>query len=487
MRAGFDAPPTEIKASQLADYYGLRWFHVYLLLTISLTVAASAAMLGSTPYMLDAIIYEFGISDEVAPLAMSMVFVGSILGVFCGGRLSDVIGRRNAMAVSLLTLMTLALLHLVIPHRCGFTVLLAIRLIIGIPYGGLLAQQMPTIMEYFPDYARGTAATLSGIGWNAGNLYLLTFMPVSGHATRHWRFYFSFGPVVPCLVCLVMLYFVPESPRWLLTQGLAKDAQDSLTVILTSMPVMGTAPVGPAPRIDTTDLDKLGTSSLAQLSTTKSIELLFSKRLWWVTVALSLLYGFFAGPSNVIFNWGPRIVEEVMGVDPGADFFRIAEYFGMAGTLASVVLIDQVSRRGLLAASFVLAAICYMALVMRGFHFDSVVVAWALRNFFDCLLWSVVTVFMSEVFPTILRGTGSGAVMVLGRATSVFMPVLAGVWISESVNAVLVATAISSGVCALLTMTIPRDLTCQPMDDAVILDDAAHMPLKSSMNSDYNP
>lgn len=487
MRVGFDAPPTSIKASQLAEYYGLRWIHVRLLTTVGMCVAVQAAMLGSTPYMLGAVTDEFDVSDEAAPLVMSIVFVGSILGVFLGGRLSDMIGRRSAMILSVMTVMVVGFTQVFVPHRNGFMVLLLIRLILGIPYGSILAIQAPMIMEFFPDYARGTAAALSGIGWNVGNLFLLAFIPVQGYKTAYWRSYFAIGPVVPSVLAMVMLHLLPESPRWLLTQGRTKEAENSLSDILTSMPIMGTAPVGQAPHIDTTELDKLGTSSLAQLSTAKSIELLFSSSLWWPTVALSLLYFLFAGPSNVAWTWGPQILEAIMRKDPGSDLYIVAEYFGVAGTLAAMALIDQVPRRGLLTLSFAFLGTCFTWLVIAGLNYNSVLVAWSLRSFFDCLLWGAITVFLSEAFPTLLRGTGSGVVMVGGRASSVFLPILAGVYITGSVNVILAAIAISCFVCFSLTMTISREFTGQPMDDGVSLDDAASMPLTSSTSTANSP
>lgn len=465
--------PLEIKASDLADSFGVRRFHALLLLASTMFVTVQGSVAGCTPYVMDSIKREYGISDAEVSLSVSAIILGSIPGVFIGGRLSDLHGRVRTLILCMVSTLILSLIHFVIPSGVpmGFPLLIAVRTLLGVPYGAQMSVQIPLLQEYFVDDLRGTAAAITPLGWNVGVLYVLTFMPVGdvgefGRVNSDWRVCFGLGPVVPVVLSLCMLWFIPESPRWLFTQGQTKLAQQSLNVIFTSQPIYGAAFVGQAPIVDATELTGSTAQSILGDSTLRMVKCLFSPSLFWTTVVSTLVYFLLAGPSNTLWTWGPLLLKTMTGSRPPKETFKLVETYGLLGTLTTIAVIDRVSRRALVSLAFGMSVLSIFALFL-GEHFqsDSVVIAWILQSYFQAILWCVVAVYISEAFPTVVRGTASGLVMLCGRAGSVFLPIIAGIWIRRSANVVLIATCIMFSVAALLALGIPRETSSLPMDD----------------------
>lgn len=461
--------PPDIKASDLANYYGLRWFHVYAFVTIVMVLAVQGAVGGPTPWLLDSIKNEFKVTDSQAVFAGSGVILGSIVGVFATGRMCDVIGRRFTMILCVFAMMTLSSAHVLIPGGStgAFFMLFVLRTLVGIPYGATLICTIPLLTEVFPDSFRGTVLPLSGIGWNLSVMYLVNCMPMFGDQVA-WRYVYSVAPLAPCLIALVMLHNLPESPRWLLTQGHTTEAQNSLSVIFASSPIYGTAFVGPAPNIDARDLKNAGTYDLAEESTMQTLRHMFSPCLLFVTVVTTLLYFLIAAGGNTLWAWGPDVIEILLGHEAPEVVFELAEASSIAGLLFCTVIIDQVPRRMFLSVFFALMAILIVIFSEgRGLGPRSVEVSWILFKFVDAVVWQLVPLCASEIFPTVLRGTALGFVMLVGRIGSVACPSMAGIWIRSNTHSVLHIMALSFCVGSGLSWAIPREMRSQPMEDTL--------------------
>ena len=75
----------------------------------------------------------------------------------------------------------------------------------------------------------GTAGLLFGVPYSLGYASSAVF----GYFFTHWR-HLQLVPTVPLLMYLIMIYFVPESPRWLVNQGRATEAEKILRAIATT-------------------------------------------------------------------------------------------------------------------------------------------------------------------------------------------------------------------------------------------------------------
>ena len=84
-------------------------------------------------------------------------------------------------------------------------------------------------MESISKQWRGTAGLLFAVPFSLGYASCAIF----GYFFTHWR-HLQLIPTVPMLMFLIMMYFVPESPRWLVNQGRAKEAETILRKIAKS-------------------------------------------------------------------------------------------------------------------------------------------------------------------------------------------------------------------------------------------------------------
>jgi MFS transporter, putative metabolite:H+ symporter len=156
--------------------------------------------------------------------------LGAVPGAFFWGWMGDRIGRRTvfmATAVNV-ALATSAMAFTREPGGwiSGSIFLAVFRFLVGFGNAGLIAVDIPLVQEFVPTSKRGWVAGLTTSLLPAGNLlgalagaYL---SPVIG-----WRGLFLVG-LLPTVLVLMIRYWVPESPRWLMRMGRGEEARKSL-------------------------------------------------------------------------------------------------------------------------------------------------------------------------------------------------------------------------------------------------------------------
>ena len=140
------------------------------------------------------------------------------VGAYLFGYLADRFGRRKLF---LLTLLLYGFFTFLTAFASGYFSFMALRLLAAIGVGAEYATTDAAISEFIPARHRGkTNATVMNF-WSAGailaallTLYLLNNLP---HDIA-WRAAFGFGALIALCTGLVRRY-IPESPRWLLSQG----------------------------------------------------------------------------------------------------------------------------------------------------------------------------------------------------------------------------------------------------------------------------
>merc|ERR1719487_2855825 len=113
-----------------------------------------------------------------------VVSLGGSVGVVVGGWLGDRMGRRYVVAWSLVMTVVFAGLHVAIPHGGSFVVMLALRALLGVPYGILAVIIVPYMIEFFSDDVRGCAACGINLGWPLGNVFGIQ---MTNFARGSWR------------------------------------------------------------------------------------------------------------------------------------------------------------------------------------------------------------------------------------------------------------------------------------------------------------
>lgn len=453
--------PKQICITQLGRYFGFRAFHVWLLIVAPLAQMPAAAIASVSPYLLETIQEEFDIEDSMLSLVCTGIILGSLPGVVLCGSICDRYGRKYTIVGCLCLITSLNLLCLFIPTgQAGFLSLVGLRILQGIPYAGLLLLVTPYVIEFTSDDMRGAFAVLVGIGWSFGSIAGLLTIEVFGK--HDWRLVFALAPVVPFAPGLIGMLLLPESPRWLRVMDMTEEAQRVLDGIFLSRPVMGQAYIGKAPEVTLEADNKSGPC----MSLCDVCSELFGPSLLRLTLITTSTYAILAGVGNSAEFWGPRILELVSGTaDVGLAVFQQCSLLSMVMMVVVALTVDTLGRRFLISAGFLMFAVTYVSFACVE-TLEAAKALWLVRAGLDALLWSTIVAYMTEAFPTSLRGSALGFTMVVGRLLSVAMPMLVGGLFSMvSINVLMLGFA-SAYFCAfLISFFIPDETAKHPTSD----------------------
>ncbi|CAH9061806.1 unnamed protein product [Cuscuta epithymum] len=149
----------------------------------------------------------------------SIITIGAMIGAISSGQIADLIGRKGAMRLSAVLCIAG---WLAIFYSMGSWSLDVGRFFTGIGIG-IFSFVVPVfIAEIAPKNLRGGLTTINQlmIVCGASVAYLLG-------AVMTWRYLALIG-ILPCMLLLVGLIFIPESPRWLAKVGREKDFEIAL-------------------------------------------------------------------------------------------------------------------------------------------------------------------------------------------------------------------------------------------------------------------
>ncbi|EFS29819.1 sugar porter (SP) family MFS transporter [Bacteroides sp. D2] len=339
--------------------------------------------------------------------------VGSIVGVLFAGILSDKLGRKLTMVISAVLFSTSAL-------GCAlcadFTQLVIYRIIGGVGIGVVSIVSPLYISELAVAQYRGRLVSLYQLAVTVGFLgaYLVNYQLLawaeSGtqlsvdwlnkvFITEVWRGMLGME-TLPAILFFIIIFFIPESPRWLIVRGKELKAINILEKIYNSI-----------------------TEAKSQLKETKSVLTSETKSEWSllmkpgifkaviIGVCIAIL-GQFMGVNAVLY-YGPSIFENA-GLSGGDSLFYQV-LVGLVNTLTTVlalVIIDKVGRKKLV---YYGVSGMVVSLILIGLYFlfgDSLGVSslfllvFFLFYVFCCAvsICAVVFVLLSEMYPTKVRG-----------------------------------------------------------------------------------
>ncbi|MBI1361199.1 MAG: MFS transporter [Alphaproteobacteria bacterium] len=170
---------------------------------------------------------QFHLTASQTGLLGASSFFGATLGLLVAGSVADRIGRRTIFVQVFWLFAILAGLSALVMN---FAQLFAVRFLLGVCIGADIAISIPFLAEISPRKSRGRwAGAVPQIAWTLGAMSSLAMAAVlitiaGEHA---WRWLFGFG-VVPALIILVGRHSVPESPRWLVSQGHFAEADAAM-------------------------------------------------------------------------------------------------------------------------------------------------------------------------------------------------------------------------------------------------------------------
>ena len=312
-------------------------------------------------------------------------------GIVCGW-LGDKIGRRQVLIIMILML-SLATGAMALTPEGGWIYLAVMRFIVGFGVVGVAAVDVPLLQEFVPAGKRGLISGLSTGLVPGGGLLAAALSATLGTAVG-WRGLFLFG-LIPALMALVIRFWVPESPRWLMSRGRVDEARRSLAWALQIPPEQIALPeVAPEPQ------------------KSNWIELFRYPR----SLVVSVLTGLSQTGTIGLQLWQVTLIVLVMKVTPAEASFLViwTTLLGIFGRGFGSWITDLLGRRpaGILCcvlAAATMSAAGYLHDVMLG----TVSVFYLLllvTSFFTNGNSAIVYPYMAEMWPLSIRASGFGFV-----------------------------------------------------------------------------
>ena len=309
---------------------------------------------------------QFGLSTGLEGWYVGCALIGSIIGVLVAGMLSDFLGRKKTMLIS-------AVLFSISAIGCAlsadFTQLVIFRIIGGFGIGIVSIVSPVYISEVSPAEVRGTMVSLYQLFITIGFLlaYLMNFLIMKGTSMPdYWRPMLG-AEAVPDLLFMVLIFFIPESPRWLAVRGQRKDNSEAW-------------------------------AALREKGILKAV---------LIGSAIAIL-GQFMGVNAVLY-YGPKIFADAGFQDPLFSTVLVG-VVNMLTTVIALAIIDKVGRKNLVWWGVGGMIFC---LLMIGLYFlpSTSLPTWFMLTFFLLYVFctaisisAVVFVLLSEMYPNRVRG-----------------------------------------------------------------------------------
>ena len=351
---------------------------------------------------------QFSLSASGEGWYVGCALIGSIIGVLCAGSLSDYIGRKITMLISAAFFSISAIGCAV----CGsFDALVAFRIIGGVGIGIVSIVSPIYISEVSPAKIRGTLVSLYQLAVTAG--FLLAYLanwaidagidPSAAADAGLWSRMFNAeawrgmlgSETLPALLFLFIIFFIPESPKWLIIKGKPNEATAVLSRILGSEDEIGA--------------EVEATRSSSGEDNGKWSDLLKPGILVAVLAGCAIaILGQFMGVNAVLY-YGPKIFSEA-GFDNPMFSTVLVGLVNFATTVLAVFIIDKVGRKQLIYWGVSGMIICLIAIgtyfATGGALGNVFMLAFFLAYVFCCAISisAIVFVLLSEMYPNSIRG-----------------------------------------------------------------------------------
>ena len=329
---------------------------------------------------------QFNLDAMAKGWYVGCALVGSIAGVAAAGWLSDRFGRKPAMLFSsvLFSVSALGCMWCI-----GFNDLVIYRIIGGVGIGIVSIVSPVYISEISPEKIRGSMVALYQFAITVGFVlaYLVNYLMIVNLQTAElWRYMLGAEAVIT-LFFFAIIFFIPESPRWLATRiGPLGDRP---------LPAGGESgrvgvPSPTAAGIPWAELKKPGI--------VKAIA---------IGCAIAIL-GQFMGVNAVLY-YGPEIFANAGFAAADSSFSTVlVGLVNMFSTILAVFLIDRIGRKGLIYVGVSLMVVCLIAIGLmfnagiKGLAFVSVFLVYIFAQAIS--ISAVVFVLLSEMYPNKVRG-----------------------------------------------------------------------------------
>jgi sugar porter (SP) family MFS transporter len=368
--------------------------YVYL---ISVVAALGGLLFGfDTAVINGAIVFlraEFGLSDVQTEIAASSILFGCVVGAMIAGTLSDKFGRKKTLLCAAAFFLLSSIGAAIPTDLTQFTIA---RFIGGVAIGVASMLSPLYIAEVSPAHLRGRLVTLSQMAIVTGILcaYVINWM-LADLGINSWRWMFA-SAFIPSVLFMLSLFFVPESPRWLIKQNNREAALAILTKLIGRPAAL-------------TQMEDMGRALSLETQTATNLYQRKFRRPLFIAISLAILQQ--VTGINTILYYGSIILNDYTSSANSTAAIGANTIIGITNFVCTIIalgLIDRIGRKTLLMIAS--AGMC-LSLILLGLTFsvkasNTLVLTCILFYvaFFAVGLGPGVWVLMAELFPTSIRG-----------------------------------------------------------------------------------
>ncbi len=411
---------------------------------------------------------QFNLDDGGLGATVAIATVGTIIGALIGGRSADRFGRRKLLFFIGILYVLGALGTALAPSHL---VLMIFRFVGGIGVGLSSVCAPIYTAEIAPARVRGRLVGLVQFNIVLGILvaYLSNYIIdlIVHDQEIAWRWMLGVM-VVPSVLFLVFLMTVPETPRWLMAKGHEEKA------IAISRRLCNTVEESDEQIQEIRD-------QLAAAGSQATLSQFFTRR-YFKVIALAFFIAMFNQLSgiNAILYYAPEVMKQAGADDNAALLMSVGVgLMNLIATMAALTVIDRIGRRSLMIVGSIgyLVSMGFLTAVMFMFqgHFNSTsstLVLIGLLVFIAAHAFgqgSVIWVFISEIFPTRVRGLGQslGSLThwVFAAITTYAFPPIIGAWGGGWAFSVFLVCMFGQLVWVLTKMPETKGIPLEEMED----------------------
>ncbi|CAI7666577.1 hypothetical protein N7533_009771 [Penicillium manginii] len=208
-----------------------RWsktsIHLYFCIFVSFLCACANGYDGSLMGSILAMdhwqaIFKTGLTGSKVSVVTSLYTVGSIVATPFSAVISDKFGRRKCMFAGAWVIIAGSIIISTAMHLAQFVVG---RFILGVGIQIMVVSAPAYAVEIAPPHWRGRAVGFYNCGWFGGSIPAAAITYGTNNISNNYQWRIPF--ILQCFACVLVIFFVwfiPESPRWLLAQGREEEA-----------------------------------------------------------------------------------------------------------------------------------------------------------------------------------------------------------------------------------------------------------------------
>ena len=424
-----DALPVTRKHARIVGVSGLGW-------------AMDAMDVGLISFVMAALAVQWSLTPTQTSWLGSIGFVGMALGATLGGLLADKFGRRQVFAA---TLLIYGIATGASALAGSLAVLMALRFLVGLGLGAELPVASTLISEFSPRKVRGRMVVLLEAFWAVGWILAAvigTFV-VSG-STDGWRWALALG-CIPALYSVVVRRGMPESVRFLEAKGKHDEAEAVVRSFEESK------------ALASKKIANFEETVVEHDSAVENADGIWDKLLAKRTAALWLVWFCINFSYYGAFIWIPSLLHaQGFTLVKSFTFTLIITLAQLPGYAVSAYLIERWGRRATLAAFLLGSAFSAGAYGLASTEWQ-IIVAGCFLSFFNLGAWGALYAIGPELYPTRLRGTGTGSAAGFGRIASILAPLSVPVIIGFGGQGMLFGVfGIAFAVAAAAAFTLPE-------------------------------